>query len=643
MNFTRKSFAALGFLALAAFVAPAQAADRAIIVLDASGSMWGQIDGEAKMSIARHTLAQVMGTVPPSLELGMIAYGHREKGSCSDIELVVPPGPAATTGPEIVAAANGLTPKGKTPLSAAVKQAAEDLHYTEDKATVILITDGIETCDADPCALGTSLKQAGIDLTVHVVGFGLSKSEGQQVACLAENTGGKYFAAANADKLTDALTQTVAATAPPPEPVPAPAPVVIEKVDQNLRAVARLSPTSEVFLNPGSIRFDIHKSGPDGTFEDDILTTSYSNEAFQGAATFELPAGRYRVVASRDLARADAIVDVTDDRQALADIALDAGIVTSRAMSTATDAITDDGLRWDITGPDRDTSTTYGRTTTTVVKAGNASVTASLGSAKATIPVDVRAGEIREVDVILGSGRLTLHGMRSADAQDFDDGIRWDVTNAAGDTSTTYGGEVNFDLPAGVYTLLATLGEARTEVKLTIEAGQTLDQTVVVATGKVVAHSLFTEGGPTAKGARFDVLSAEKGADGQRKTIATSYDDGTAFNLSPGRYVLKAQSDIATGEAGIEVKAGTSIDVPVVLNAGLLAITAPGGERLDVLSEKKDIYGEQGVLATNYGESWQLAVPVGSYVVRVQKKGTLDTVTGTAVVKAGERTELTVK
>lgn len=643
MTITRKSLAALGLLALAAFIAPAQAAERAIIVLDASGSMWGQIDGEAKMTIARHTLEQVMRTVPPALELGMIAYGHREKGSCSDIELVVPPGPAATTGAEIVAAANGLTPKGKTPLSAAVQQAAEALHYTEDKATVILITDGIETCDADPCALGTSLKKAGIDLKVHVVGFGLSKSEGKQVACLAENTGGRYFAAGNADKLTEALTETVAATAPRPEPVPAPAPVAIQKVEQNLKAVARLTADSDIFMRPGSIRFDIHKSGPDGTFEEDVLTTNYSNESFQGAAEFNLPPGRYRVVASRDLAKAEAIVDVTDVKQALVDIPLDAGIVTSRAMSTETDLLVDDGVRWDIIGPDQQDTTTYGRSTTTVISAGIASVTASIGTAKTTIPVEVRAGEIREVDIVLGSGRLELRGMRSADAKDFDDAIRWDVTSATGETSTTYGGKVHFDLPAGAYTVLATLGDARTELKLTIEAGKTLDQAVVVATGKVVAHSLFSEGGPTAKGSRFDVLSAEKGADGERQTIATNYEDGTIFNLGPGRYVLKAQADLATAEIGFEVKPGTSIDVPVILNAGLLAVTAPGGERMDLLSEKKDIYGEQGVLATNYGETWQIAVPAGTYVVRVQKKGSLDTVSGTAVIKAGERTELTVK
>src|SRR6188474_1482650 len=131
-------------------VLPAAAAQRAIIVLDASGSMWAQIDGKSRIEIARDTLSQVLAGVPAELELGFMAYGHRTKGDCSDIEMLVEP--EAGTADRIIGAAMSLNPRGKTPLSAAVLQAAEDLKYTEDAATVVLITDGIETCDADPCA-----------------------------------------------------------------------------------------------------------------------------------------------------------------------------------------------------------------------------------------------------------------------------------------------------------------------------------------------------------------------------------------------------------------------------------------------------------------------------------------------------------
>ncbi|MCB1518890.1 MAG: VWA domain-containing protein [Hyphomicrobiaceae bacterium] len=191
----------------------AVAQERVMIVLDGSGSMWGQIDGVPKLTIARQVLHDVLPTVPETTELGLVAYGHREKGNCADIELVVPP--AQGTAAAIADAADNMKFLGKTPLSEAVKFAAEQLRYTEDKATVVLITDGIETCEADPCALGKALEEQGIDFTAHVVGFGLSEEEGAQVACLAENTGGLYLQADDPDELTAALEETVVAAPTP--------------------------------------------------------------------------------------------------------------------------------------------------------------------------------------------------------------------------------------------------------------------------------------------------------------------------------------------------------------------------------------------------------------------------------------------
>lgn len=195
---------------------------KAMIVLDASGSMWGQIDGEAKISIAKRVLSDVLSASRQTLHLGLMAYGHRQKGNCDDIEVLI--APSAGSAGQISNLAAGIKPKGKTPLSDAVKSAAEALKYEEDKATVILITDGLETCRADPCALGQALESAGIDFTAHVVGFGLSAEEGRQVACLAENTGGRYLPAQDADSLGAALDETVtqAAATEPVEPEPAP-------------------------------------------------------------------------------------------------------------------------------------------------------------------------------------------------------------------------------------------------------------------------------------------------------------------------------------------------------------------------------------------------------------------------------------
>ncbi len=196
--------------------------NRAIIVLDGSGSMWGQIDGKAKISIARDVLSGVLAGPAGDMRPGFMSYGHRQKGRCDDIELILEPGEADAGA--LAKVADGISPKGKTPLSMALQQAAGALRSTENKATVILITDGLETCNADPCAVASALEASGVDFTAHVVGFGLSADEGRKVACIAENTGGLYIPAGDEAALDAALTQAVEevaqAAAPQPESAP---------------------------------------------------------------------------------------------------------------------------------------------------------------------------------------------------------------------------------------------------------------------------------------------------------------------------------------------------------------------------------------------------------------------------------------
>lgn len=179
----------------------------AILILDASGSMWGQIEGTAKIEIAKNVLDDLLDDLPASTRLGLMAYGHNKKGDCSDIEMLSAIGANRA---DIKTAIKGINPKGKTPISASVKKAAEKLKYTENKATVILISDGIETCNLDPCALGKQLEKDGVDFTAHVIGFDIvdQKTE-EQLQCLASSTGGRYLSAASAGELSLALGTTI--------------------------------------------------------------------------------------------------------------------------------------------------------------------------------------------------------------------------------------------------------------------------------------------------------------------------------------------------------------------------------------------------------------------------------------------------
>ncbi len=246
MDRTQRGIAGLLALALTPAFAATPNDGQVMIVLDGSGSMWGQIDGKPKLEIARETLAAVLADTPAGTELGLLAYGHRSKGDCKDIQLVVPAGKG--TAPAIGAAAAKMKFLGMTPLSDAVTQAARELRHTERRATVVLITDGLETCKADPCAVGKALEESGVDFTAHVVGFGLSAEEGKQVACLAENTGGRYFAAGDAASLAAALSETVV-EAPPAPPVP----------DATLEAPDSVPMSSRVLVT---------WTGPDGKLDD---------------------------------------------------------------------------------------------------------------------------------------------------------------------------------------------------------------------------------------------------------------------------------------------------------------------------------------------------------------------------------------
>ena len=220
MNFRR--FLTITACALLPMMATAQEKPKAILVLDGSGSMWGQIDGKAKITIAQEVVSGLLRDLPADQELGLTVYGHREKGNCADIETMVLPG--RDTRGAIKTAVNSIKPKGKTPLTGAVLQAAQALKYTEEKATVILVSDGKETCDFDPCAVGKQLEETGVDFTTHVIGFDITDPKDRaELQCLAEETGGTYRSAQNASELTEAMFVIVE-----PVPEPEPEPVIVQ-------------------------------------------------------------------------------------------------------------------------------------------------------------------------------------------------------------------------------------------------------------------------------------------------------------------------------------------------------------------------------------------------------------------------------
>ncbi len=188
----------------------------AMIVFDASGSMAGSLAEGIGAKIrrideVRKALAQALPRVTHFRRIGLITYGPGSYRQCN-VELNLRPIPDAAK--PIMKKVSGLNPSGKTPLTAAVEQAAEVLDYKAKPGVIVLLTDGEETCDGAPCALGKMLDKEGAQLTVHVIGFRMTAfwtgaQSALDVKCLAEATGGLYITAESQEELVDAFEKTL--------------------------------------------------------------------------------------------------------------------------------------------------------------------------------------------------------------------------------------------------------------------------------------------------------------------------------------------------------------------------------------------------------------------------------------------------
>jgi len=207
-----------------------------LIVLDASGSMKELIGGESKMDIAKRAIGELVAGLPDEVRLGLVVYSHRKPQDCEDIELLLPP--AKLDRKALVATVNAIKPKGRTPLAASLEFAAAKLEYTKQPASIILVTDGLETCGRNPCETAARLKAAGVSFVVHAVAFDLSSRDAKSIACIANATGGRFLQAKDAASLKDALAVVAAETvatpsvptppAKPAAPPPAPKPVTLK-------------------------------------------------------------------------------------------------------------------------------------------------------------------------------------------------------------------------------------------------------------------------------------------------------------------------------------------------------------------------------------------------------------------------------
>ena len=186
------------------------------LIIDASGSMKAKLSsGETKIHAAKTAVKALVENLADDVVLAFRAYGHqslRQQHNCEDTQLLSDFAPLGKNRRQVVLQLEALKAQGYTPITYVLELAAKDFPQdTQGNKTIILVSDGQETCEGDPCALAAALAKAKAHILIHTVGFGVDSATQSQLECIARATGGTYFGAANTQDLIAVLGRAVEA------------------------------------------------------------------------------------------------------------------------------------------------------------------------------------------------------------------------------------------------------------------------------------------------------------------------------------------------------------------------------------------------------------------------------------------------
>ncbi len=249
---------------------------RLIIDYDSSNSMWGELaDKSRKYEAGRGALSKFLESEFGDREIAFRAYGHRRKDDCRDSELVVPFSEPEAAKPQISKAVEDIRPTGKTPITYSLRESLIDLDGR--RGDILLISDGIETCDMDPCGLMREWRDSNLNIRVHVVGVGLTEFERVAMSCIADVSGGKYFDADSEASFSEALTEVSVAIE---EPLSDPEPMEVEQ-SYALRIIAT-DDQGRSYIAAGKLFLDGEEVGD---------VSSHQRNVLDGAGDYEIEVG----------------------------------------------------------------------------------------------------------------------------------------------------------------------------------------------------------------------------------------------------------------------------------------------------------------------------------------------------------------
>lgn len=180
---------------------------RILLLYDDSQSMIAKWETGTKYDVAKRLVSTILDSLKhtPDLELALRVFGHTKHfppQDCDDTRLEVPF--AKDNGDKIKKKLNEIKPSGTTPIAKSLEECAKDFSFGNYRNIIILITDGIEECNGDPCAVSQALQKKGIVLKPFIIGLGINKDFVKQFECV-----GNYYDAQNEEQFHTALNVVI--------------------------------------------------------------------------------------------------------------------------------------------------------------------------------------------------------------------------------------------------------------------------------------------------------------------------------------------------------------------------------------------------------------------------------------------------
>lgn len=172
---------------------------RVLLIVDCSNSMWEHWQSESKIKVTQQVLLKFLDTVASqnNIEVALRVFGHLNKHQFGT-HLEVPF--EADNNYRLQSKIKTLVPQGGCTAATALTDALHDFPKSEGRNIILIITDGMDDCDAAICQVARQVQLSGVVVQTFILGIGDAKNFQHSLDCA-----GKFTHVGNEEDYTQVL------------------------------------------------------------------------------------------------------------------------------------------------------------------------------------------------------------------------------------------------------------------------------------------------------------------------------------------------------------------------------------------------------------------------------------------------------